>query len=379
MERRLCLFTDSLVPSGVGEHMLDLGANLARAYRVSFVCPPSPAGIALLDRAGALGLETLPLEVPGAGAPNGALIAWLRDRRFDIFHVHAGIAWEGHEGTYAARAAGVPIVVRTEHLPNVLLIHRSRLEEYGRMAALVDRLICVSEEGRSTFEAIGIHPGKLRTVRNGIGLLPAPVDARRVRARVGMAAQARIVLTVGRLTTQKGHRYLIEAIPKVLESEPRAEFLLVGEGPLEPDLRGRAAKLGIEQNVRFLGHRRDVPQLLAASDLFVLPSLFEGLPLALLEAMAAGLPVVAARACGIKEVVQEGATGRLVPVQDPGALTDAILEVLGGGDLGRLWGAAGRSRVERDFSAATMANSTTGIYEELIAEKDGIRWTSPAA
>ena len=141
----------------------------------------------------------------------------------------------------------------------------------------------------------------------------------------------------------------------------------MGEGPLEGELRGRARELDLEERVLLAGRREDVPDLLATADLFVLPSLVKGLPLAMLEAMAAGLPVVGTRVCGTSEAVRDGVTGRLVEAADADALSAAILEALGNPRLAARWGAAGRSLAGSDFCAGRMAEETAGIYDELLA------------
>ena len=369
MRPALCLFTDSLEPSGVGEHMLALAADLQGQYRIAFVCPPSTGGDPLLARARALGLATFPLnikpEVKTGAAPWKSFIAWLRAQRFDLLHGHAGIGWEGHGGVYAARLADVPVVVRTEHLPD-LITDRWQRAAYRRLVPLVDRLICVSEAARSSFVERGVPPEKLRVVRNGIVLRPLPSDRAGTRAVLEPAPRARIVLTIGRMTEQKGHRYLLDAVPAVLARHPDVYFLWAGVGPLQSQLRAWVRTLGLEGRVWFLGRRHDVADLLAAADLFVLPSLFEGLPLVVLEAMAAGLPVVGTRVCGTAEAVHDGVTGRLVPAKDAPALATAIVEVLDDPELARRRGAAGRERVEREFSATRMARETGAIYAELL-------------
>jgi glycosyltransferase involved in cell wall biosynthesis len=131
-------------------------------------------------------------------------------------------------------------------------------------------------------------------------------------------------------------------------------------------LHAQIEQAGLKHRVHLLGVRGDVADLLAASDLFILPSLFEGLPLALLEAMGAGLPVIATHVCGSAEVVQDGLSGRLVPPRDPPALAAAILEVLDNPDLASRWGAAARARVKRDFSARAMADRVAAIYDEVL-------------
>lgn len=356
----LCLYTDSLEPSGVGRHMLMLADKLRDRYRVSFVCPPTTGGMPLLKEAGALGLRTLALE---ADDPRGALRDWLRATGVEVFHAHAGIGWEGHPGIHAARAAGVPTVVRTEHLPDLITDPVQR-RDYDRMHRRVDRIVCVSETARDSFVRAGVPAHKLLVIRNGIAFRSAAPDPAEVRARLGLPFDATLVLTVARLTEQKGHRHLLEAAPAVRERVPGAHFVWVGEGPLGDELRKRTRELGIEGNVHLTGRRTDVPDLLAAAELFVLPSLFEGLPLVVLEAMAAGVPVVGTRVCGTREAVEDGVCGRLVPARDPAALAAAILEVLERPDLGARWGAAGRRRARREFSAARMARETAALYQE---------------
>lgn len=367
MTQRLCLFTDSHEPSGVGEHMLALAAELQGHYCLSFVCPPSPTGRLVLARARALGIETLALDAGDELRSTGPLCDWLRARRVDIFHCHAGIRWEGHVGIHTARAAGVPVVLRTEHLP-YLIDAPADCADHGRMVEATDRLICVSDAVRASFLAAGIPAHKLRCIRNGVTPGSRRTERREPRPRLGLAWHARLVLTVGRLTEQKGHRYLLEAIPAVVAREPEVDFLWAGEGPLEGELRERARALGVAPWVHFLGRRDDIGALLAAADLFVLPALFEGLPLAALEAMAAGLPVVGTRVCGTSEAVADGITGRLVPAGDADALADAILEVLTRPELAAGWGAAGRLRVVREFSAARMARETMAVYNDLLGQ-----------
>ena len=365
----LCLFTDSVEPSGVGEHMLTLAAELRHQYRLSFVCPPAPSCQPFLERARALGIETLALAVRSGRHRRRVavrqLAAWLRTRRVEVFHAHAGIIWEGHAGVDAARTAGVPTVLRTEHLPYMIAnwCHR---EQYQRTLPRVDRVVCVSEEVGASFLAKGVPARKLRVVRNGIRPRPIRVDRAGVRARLGLDPSARIALTLGRLTRQKGHHSLLKVIPSVITRAPETRFVWAGRGPLEHDLRAEVRRRGLEQHVRLLGQRDDVPALLAASDLLVLPSRFEGLPLVVLEAMAAGLPVVGTRVCGTTEAIADGVTGRLVPIRDRAALAEAILQVLERPALAARWGAAGQLRVAREFSAGRMVGETAAIYRELL-------------
>lgn len=365
MKTSLCLFTDSLEPSGLGEVMLTLGSELRRQYRVSFVCPPTPSGIRLLERARHLSLNTLALEVRGDRTPWTQLISWLRTESTAVLHVHAAIGWEGHNAVFAGRAALTPLILRTEHLPNLITDPRQRAG-YSRMAQFVDRIICVCAEGRTSFIEAGIAAAKLSVIHNGIHVRTPDLPRSAVRASFHLPPGARLILTVARLTEQKGHRYLLEAIPQILSELPNTYFLCVCDGPLSADLREHVKSLGLSERVFLLGKRNDVSNLMAASDLFVLPSLFEGLPIVVLEAMSVGLPVVSTNVCGVRKAIQDDVHGRLVRLKDASGLAAAILEALRQPELTARWAAAAKARLLREFSAAKMAVETATLYERLL-------------
>ena len=364
MRPGLCLFTDSFEPSGMGELMLTLAGELCDRYRLSFICPPSRDGCRLLERIRALRIEAGALDTAGHGGSARLLRDWLRGRQVEIFHGHAGIGWEGHDGVYIARDAGVPVVVRTEHLPYLLTAPDQR-DAHRRLLRSVDRLVCVSEGARESFLAAGVQMHKLSVVRNGIRLRYVAPDRPGVRARLGLSPADRIVLTVGRFTEQKGHALLIEAMPSILDVSRDIHFVWVGKGPLEQALREKIQRSGLGRWVHFLGQRSDVPELMAAADVFVLPSVFEGLPLVALEAMAAALPVVGTLVCGIAEAVEHDRTGRLVE-RDASSLARCIVDLLNDPQEAARLGAAGRRRVQLDFSAARMARDMVAIYQELL-------------
>jgi glycosyltransferase involved in cell wall biosynthesis len=366
----LCLFTDSVEPSGMGEHMLTLAAELRHRYRISFVCPPGVAGDSIAARAAALGVETYRLSVQSPGDDARRLSRWLRTRQVEIFHGHAGIGWEGHAGLEAARAAEVSVVLRTEHLPYLLIDERQR-REHARAMALVDCLICVSKEAYSSFVRANVSTAKLRVIQNGIQVRPAPPDLAGVKARLKLNAGAKMILTVARYSDQKGHRDLLAAIPFVRQRVPEAVCVWVGRGPLEAELRARANTLDVSEHLVLLGQRDDVPDLMAAADLFVLPSHFEGLPIVVLEAMAASCPILATRVCGNVDAVVDGVTGRLVPPREPVALAEAMLELLLQPELARQLGRAGRDRLQRRFSADRMCREVGALYEELLGGATG--------
>ncbi len=368
----VCYFTDSLEPSGVGVHLLHLLRRLdPERYRASLVCPSSPDGDRLLNRAAELGAHTYALTVrePHDTEAIERLHEVLLQEDVLVFHSQVGISWEGFVGLRTAHAAGVPVRIVTEHLP-YLLTHPGQIADHRETIPLALRVIAVSEGSRRTFLAQGYPSQQFVCIHNGVELPVPPngAEAQRVRHELGLDARAPLLLTVGRLTAQKGHDVLLEAVPAVQAQHADARFVCVGEGPELPRLQAQAASLGVTQAVRFLGHRSDVPALLAAADLFVLPSRFEGHPLAALEASALGVAVVGTRVCGLEEAVVPGETGLLVAPDRPEELASAILELLADGERRRRMGEAGRRFVARHYTAQQMAERTMALYDQLLRE-----------
>ncbi len=369
----ICYFTDSLEPSGVGVHLLNLmrWLDLAR-LQVSLICPDTPDGRRLLVRAAQLGAQVHPWTVRDRRdqASISRLRRFLHDEKVTIFHSQVGISWEGMLGLRTAYEAGVPVRLVTEHLP-YLLTHPGQVAEHRRTTCLADRVITVSEGSRRTFLDQGYPSEQFVCIHNGIEppLQPPAREAAAVRRSIGVAEGAPLLLNVARLTTQKGHEVLLEALPTVLTRYPQAYLACVGEGPECERLRRYARALGIAGATHFLGRRDDVPALMGAADLFVLSSRFEGHPLSVLEALGMGLPVVGTRVCGLEEAVVPGETGLLVEPEQPQQLAAAILELLPDRERRVRMGEAGKRLVAERFSARQMAHKTMELYEQLLREK----------
>jgi glycosyltransferase involved in cell wall biosynthesis len=371
----VCFFTDSLEPSGVGVHLLNLMRWLDPArFRMSLVCPDTEGGRRLMGRAARLGAEVYPLTVreEEGQAPVERLMALLQEECIHLFHSQAGISWEGLLGLRTAYRAGVPVRVVTEHLP-YLLTHPGQVADHREAIRLADRVITVSEGSRRTFLARGYPAEQFICIHNGIEP-PRPCrpgESRCTRQALGLGPETPLLLTVARMTAQKGHDLLLAAAPRILVDYPQACLGWVGEGPERSRLERRAHELGVAGAVHFLGHRDDVPALMAAADLFVLPSRFEGHPLVVLEAMACGLAVVGTRVCGLDEAVVDGETGLLVEPDQTDALAAAVVALLSSPARRRRMGRAGRRLVRQRFHARTMAAATVALYEELLASKRG--------
>ncbi len=341
----------------MGEHMLTLAAALRPHCEVVLACPDEGASRSLLDRAARIGLRIRMIE---ADRPDG-VVAWLKRNDASLLHVHAGIGWEGHWLARCGKAAGLP-VVRTEHLP-YLLTDAVQKAEYRAMLLCVDRRIAVSGAVLRSHADHG--GGRLTLVRNGTARRTGIPLSAKARREIGVDATDKLLLTVARFTAQKAHAVLMSAIPAVLAHEPEAKFVLVGHGPEQDAVEALVRDAHLESAVRFLGARDDVPDLLASADLFILPSRFEGLPIALLEAMAAGVPVVASAVMGTVEAIGH-AHPFLVPAGDPRALSGAIVEALRDTAKARMAAEAARERFAAQFTAARMARETAAAYDALL-------------
>lgn len=280
------------------------------------------------------------------------------------------VFWTVHNAMLDLRADQLPGSQRWLLGPK-RLAHRTLYRAGGRWA---DGFIAVSSDVADTVRAAyRPPPGRLAVIPNGVDIerYAREVDRDAVRASVGVAADAPLAIVVAKLMTQKGHAVLLDALPGVLERVQALRVVLVGEGELRVAIEERVSGAGLEDSVTFAGNRGDIPQLLAASDVFVLPSLWEGLPMALLEAMASGLPVVATAVSGTREVVEAGRSGILVPPGDAAALGTALIDVLERPELAASLGAAARSRVEDCYSARAQAKRHAELYRSRLASISG--------
>jgi glycosyltransferase involved in cell wall biosynthesis len=241
---------------------------------------------------------------------------------------------------------------------------------YRSAGRLADGFVAVSDEvAKAIAAAYRPSRGRLFVIPNGVDVerYQRPVDREAVRSTLGLAAEARLVIVVAKLFAQKGHAVLLEALP-FASLRPQDAVLLVGEGPERDQLERTARDRGLT-SVRFLGNRPDVARLLAASDLFVLPSLWEGLPMALLEGMASGLPVIATDVAGSRQVVASGQNGILVPPGDPGSLASSLTRLLADDAERARLGRAARELVEEQFSAARQAELHAEAYAAALARR----------
>ncbi len=298
------------------------------------------------------------------------LSRFMKETHFDV--VQTWIFAANTYGRIAAKRAGVPVVVVAEMAVD-LWKGGSQLAVDRFLARWTDRVVGNSEAVAAFYRKNGVPADRLAVIPSGIGdEEPPEVDPKAVRGSLGLEPDAPLILFVGRLAPQKAVDDLIAALDVLQHVRPDFRALIVGDGPLRAKLEDLVRAFRLGPMVRFLGHREDVPRLLAASDVLVLPSLYEGLPNVVLEAMRFRKPVVATAAPGTTEVVQDGETGLLVPMKAPTALARAIRTVLEDAGLARRLGEAGRLRAEGAFRAEAMVGRFADLYES-IARAKGLR------
>lgn len=252
--------------------------------------------------------------------------------------------------------------------------------------SLFDRVLANSEAQRAELLRWRVPASRVTVVASFVDTRvlqpPTPANVAVAREQLGIAATQPVLATVARLSPNKGHRYLLEALVTICAIVPDVLYLAAGEGEtawrgeggLRRDLERQGAELGIADNVRFLGYYPDLRTILHASDVLVSPSLREGMQVSILEAMAAGLPIVATAVGGTPDAVTDGETGLLVPPAQPAAMAAAVLELLSNRDRLRRMGEAGRRRAEERFDTRVVAEQVLRLCEDVVAARNHSVW-----
>jgi L-malate glycosyltransferase len=326
---------------------------------------PGPVGLELR----AQGYEVVSLGLDSKRTSTGRVVQavrrLLKGRRPDILHTH--LYHPNLYGRLGALGLGLSGVVASVHNSYTRVKFHRRLWNFLLGWASDRVLVGSAQVWQDVRRYDGVPASRLVLMPYGIPLaeLDTPLSRLEARDRLGLSGADLVVGAVGRLEEQKGHGHLLAALPALRRDIPNLIVLLVGEGRQEEDLRRQVRDLGLESTVRFLGTRRDLPEIYRALDLFVQPSLWEGLPLALLKAMGAGLPVVATRVSGSQEAVVDGVNGCLVAPGDPEALARAILELHRHPEVRRRLGDAARRTVAAHYSLEAMLKRLEELYLDL--------------
>jgi len=374
MPARVMYVVDHLKIGGAQTHLVQLLGRLDRRRFTPMVCA--------LKAHGELSQAVARLDVPVFdGGLGRTLMGWsgarvlarltslLRRERVDV--AHAYLFHPNLLTPIAGRLAGVPAVVASKRS---LDRYPSRLPRWACQLGnrLADRVMINADAiGRFVAAEEACSREKMVLIPNGVReeALATPIDPDIKRRELGLPAGALVVGAVSRLAWKKAIAHLVQATPRIVEALPQAHVVIAGDGPLRAELEGEAAALGVADRVRFLGSREDSIELMAAFDVFVLPSVVEGMSNALIEAMAVGRPVVATDVGGNSEVVADGETGFLVPPSAPDQLAAAIVKLLGAPEMAAEMGAAGRRRVIEHYRVDVMTRRIEAMYDALLREK----------
>ena len=372
---RVVTMVDHLGTSGGGERLaMEISKRLDRErfepihcatrYEADLAGPATHAATAELEEAG-VRLIGLGRTSPLALHQWRPLLSLLRRERVDVLHSHkfGSNVWAPILG----KLARVPAVIAHEHTWSYEGQPLRRFLDRELIARGTDAFVAVSsDDRRKMIEVEKIDPGDVTFVANGIDELPAG-DGRRMREELGVPADAPLIGAVAVLRPQKALDVLIRAVASLLPEFPELRVAIAGGGPDHERLEGLIAELGAERAIMLLGIRSDVPDLLAALDIAVLSSDYEGSPLAAMEYMEAGLPVVATRVGGMPDLIEEGVNGLLVERQDPDALAAAIARLLRDRDAARVMGLRGRERRRSEFTIDGTVRTLERMYEDLVA------------
>lgn len=294
-------------------------------------------------------------------------------KQLQIQIVHTHLYGSGIWGRSVGKLADVPVIMSTEQ-GMTLWKKRHHLIIEGFVNRFTDKIIAVSEDIRQrriTYE--NVPPEKIVVIPNAVDIrkFHKTNGSEQIRAQLGLSTSSIVVGTVARLVPPKRLDYFLEAARIVCEVMPRVHFLIVGDGPLRSELEDRARQLGLLSNsVQFLGSRQDVAELLAALDIFVLSSEREGLPVSMLEAMAASKPIIVTSVGGIPEVIQNGYNGILVSPHNPSALANAIMDLIENNATREAIAQQGYQTVNTRFSAMAVSRQIASLYDNLLAKKN---------
>jgi len=367
---RLLYLRDTLTVCGPGKTILNTWKTIDRSrYELTIVAtrPEPGARNALIDAALAQQATAIPMPI-GRGVDLIAVarvIRLLREHRIDVLQTHD--AQTRRIGVIAAALTGV------RHITSVHgWIFNDRKERAAkwldaRLIRQADAVIAVSDRLKQELEAAGVPPQKITVLRNAILLRDYAVagNAASARQEFGIRDDQPVISIVGRLSLEKGHETFLQAAAEIAKSHPNLRCLIVGDGPLERALRQRVQELGLTDHVLFTGHRSQLADIYAATDVLVISSLTEGIPNVLLEAFAHGKPAVATSVGGVPEVLEDGRTGWLVDVGDQHAIARHVVRLLDTPTLRTQMGAAARAAIEQQYSFESRTKALETLYDRI--------------
>lgn len=365
----ICQIVHSLDVGGAELLAVQLAQNAAPQFRPVFVCLDVLGSMAEQVRA-----KGIPVAVLGRRPGFDVRCVWrlarfLRHEAVDVVQAHQYAPF-----FYALMARSLyrkPPIIFTEHgraFPDYA--RRKRMFVNRLLLEARDRVVGVGSAVRQALvDCEGIPSARIEVVYNGINLAPyrqIPADRASARRDMQVGDQNFVLIQVARLDYLKDHGTAVDTLAELVRYRPNTRLVLVGDGPERPKIEARIAELKLQPYIRLMGQRRDVPRLLAAADAFLLTSISEGIPLSVIEAMAAELPVVATHVGGVAEVVEEDQTGLLAPARNATALAGRVLQLAADSALARRLGERGRMRAFESFSDVLMHRRYLEIYRQLL-------------
>ncbi len=382
---RILYLIGALDVGGTEGQLVELASRLDSARFAPTVCALY-AGGARAESLRRLGIRVEVLNFRGLGKHRGIAVLWrlptlllelahlarfLRAEKPEIVH---GFLFQAYvPGALAARLAGVPVVIASRRSLGRFKEGHPLYLSVERLANRVTDLVVANSEAvrQDVLRQEGLPPAKVIVILNGVdpSRFADPAAGLPLRQALDLHNRRPVVGVVANFRAYKGHEYFLEAWRQVYAEFPEGLALLLGEGSLRPTYEARARAMGLGESVRFLGVREDIPAVLTVLDLFVHPSREEGFPNAVLEAMAAGKPIVATNVGGTPEAVVHGESGLLVPPEDPPALAEAMIRLLRRPAEAARLGEAARRRVVELFQVSSMIRQYEEVYEHVVAQK----------
>ncbi len=376
LPRKVFYLLDSLNVGGTETQAVELALRLPPSrYRITMGCLRAEGPLLEKLKGSAVRVQEFHPK-GGLDSPSGIyqvlrLAAYLRREKFDVVHTHD--LWSNLMGVTAARLAAVPAIISSRRdLAHFDWYQGRRRRWLRRIQNLSSIVLANATPIRDALIAEdGFAPEKLRVIHNGVDTAKFQrAKSDRHRLFPGME-DGKLAILVGNMHSDvKGHPWLIAAAPSVVKEFPNTRFVFAGDGDCRSSFEGQVAALGMERNFIFLGRRADIPELLASCDIALLPSRAEGLPNAVLEYMAAGLPVIVSDVGGNAELVKDNVTGLLVPAEDSSSLADAVLRLLRDPDLAREIAHNGQTMAIQNFSFERLVQEVDELYTELLQKRE---------
>jgi glycosyltransferase involved in cell wall biosynthesis len=361
------MFSNGVVRAGAEEHILELLRRLdRRLFRLHLACPD--VLLEKYEKDIPKDVHVTPIMLDHLSDIRGAvrLARVLREQKIDVLHSHMFRA--SLFASPIGKLCRVPVIIETTHVRETWRKgwFKSKFIVDRAVGHFIDRYIAVSEaNSRYLIGPKGIPEKKVSVIQNGCSIErvdPAAAHPEGIRESLGFSKSDLVLLVMARLEPQKGHAILFQALLLLRAEFPHLRLICLGIGALEDELTKTVRKLGLEDKVRFVGFRSNVGDWLAAVDIGVLPSFYEGLPLTAVETLAAGIPLVATAVDGTPEVIINGETGFLVPPGDPVALAEAIGQLARQPELRRQFAVAGRDWVLKRFTIQRQVEQTSNLY-----------------